>query len=68
MDKTTNRWRTVDIVVASDRRLRVIWAWGLLWNGPADAIPMPARAVLYGMWLCPESRRADPQTGRRLLH
>lgn len=56
MDKTTARWRTVDIVVASVVAAAfgvVFWAWGLLWNGPADAIPMPARAVLYGMWLVP---------------
>lgn len=56
MDKTTNRWRTVDIVVASVIAAAfgvIFWAWGLLWNGPADAIPMPARAVLYGMWLVP---------------
>lgn len=56
VDKTTNRWRTVDIVVASVIAAAfgvIFWAWGLLWNGPADAIPMPARAVLYGMWLVP---------------
>ena len=22
----------------------IFWAWGLLWNGPADAIPLPGRA------------------------
>ena len=53
---TSTRWRTVDIVVASVGAAAfgvIFWAWGLLWNGPADAIPMPARAVLYGMWLVP---------------
>ncbi len=53
---TSTRWRTVDIVVASVVAAAfgvIFWAWGLLWNGPADAIPMPARAVLYGMWLVP---------------
>jgi len=52
----TKRWRTVDIVVASVLAVAfgvVFWAWGLLWNGPADAIPLPGRAVLYGVWLLP---------------
>jgi energy-coupling factor transport system substrate-specific component len=51
-----NRWRTVDIVVVSVLAVAfgvVFWAWGLLWNGPADAIPLPARAVMYGVWLLP---------------
>ena len=51
-----NRWRTVDIVIASIIAVAfgvIFWAWGLLWNGPADAIPLPGRAVLYGMWLVP---------------
>lgn len=49
-------WRTVDIVVASVIAAAfgvIFWAWGLLWNGPADAIPLPGRAVLYGVWLVP---------------
>ncbi len=53
---TTNRWRTVDIVVASVIAVSfgvIFWAWGLLWNGPAEAIPLPGRAVLYGVWLVP---------------
>jgi energy-coupling factor transport system substrate-specific component len=52
----TNRWRTVDIVVASVVGVAfgvVFWAWGLLWNGPADAVPLPGRALLYGVWLVP---------------
>ena len=52
----SNRWRTVDIVVASVIAVAfgvIFWAWGLLWNGPADAIPLPGRAVLYGVWLVP---------------
>jgi energy-coupling factor transport system permease protein len=54
--KSNNSWRTVDIVVASIVAVAfgvIFWAWGLLWNGPADAIPLPGRAVLYGMWLVP---------------
>ena len=53
---TTNRWRTIDIVIASIVAVAfgvIFWAWNLLWNGPADAIPLPGRAVLYGMWLVP---------------
>lgn len=51
-----NRWRTIDIVIASVIAVAfgvIFWAWGLLWNGPADAIPLPGRAVLYGVWLVP---------------
>ena len=53
---TNNRWRTIDIVISSVVAVAfgvIFWAWGLLWNGPADAIPLPGRAVLYGMWLVP---------------
>ncbi|MFK3983964.1 ECF transporter S component [Micromonospora sp. NPDC050397] len=53
---TGNRWRTLDIVVASTLSVAfgvIFWAWGLLWNGPADAIPLPGRAFLYGVWLVP---------------
>ncbi|MDZ5443847.1 ECF transporter S component [Micromonospora sp. 4G57] len=56
MDNTANRWRTIDIVIASVLGVAfgvIFWAWGLLWNGPADAIPLPGRAVLYGVWLVP---------------
>src|SRR6185503_4559376 len=52
----TNRWRTIDIVIASIVAVAfgvIFWAWNLLWNGPADAIPLPGRAVLYGVWLVP---------------
>ncbi|MFE9206268.1 ECF transporter S component [Micromonospora sp. NPDC007230] len=53
---TGNRWRTIDIVIASVLGVAfgvIFWAWGLLWNGPADAIPLPGRAALYGVWLVP---------------
>jgi energy-coupling factor transport system substrate-specific component len=52
----SNRWRTIDIVIASILAVTfgvIFWAWGLLWNGPADAIPLPGRAILYGVWLVP---------------
>lgn len=51
-----NRWRTVDIVVAAVIGVAfgvIFWAWGLLYNGPAEAIPLPGRALLYGVWLVP---------------
>ncbi|MBL7256169.1 ECF transporter S component [Paractinoplanes lichenicola] len=51
-----NRWRTIDIVIASIVAVAfgvIFWAWGLLYNGPADAIPLPGRALLYGVWLVP---------------
>jgi energy-coupling factor transport system substrate-specific component len=51
-----NRWRTVDIVVASVIAVAfgvIFWAWGLLYEGPAEAIPLPGRALLYGVWLVP---------------
>jgi energy-coupling factor transport system substrate-specific component len=56
MTNTVNRWRTVDIVVGAVLGVAfgvVFWAWGLLYNGPADAIPLPARTLLYGIWLLP---------------
>jgi len=56
MATSSNRWRTIDIVIASIVAVAfgvIFWAWNLLWNGPADAIPLPGRAVLYGMWLVP---------------
>ena len=49
-------WRTVDIVVASVIAVAfgvIFWAWGLLYNGPAEVIPLPGRALLYGVWLVP---------------
>jgi energy-coupling factor transport system substrate-specific component len=53
---STNRWRTVDIIVASVIAVAfgvVFWAWNQLWEGPASAIPLPARALIYGVWLLP---------------
>jgi energy-coupling factor transport system substrate-specific component len=50
------RWRTVDIVVASVIAVAfgvVFWAWTLLYTGPAEAIPLPGRAIMYGVWLVP---------------
>ena len=56
--RATERWRTVDIVVASVIGVAfgvVFWAWGNLWNAlePAFTAFPPGRAVIYGMWLLP---------------
>ncbi|MBF5032661.1 MULTISPECIES: ECF transporter S component [unclassified Micromonospora] len=59
MNRTdSNRWRTVDIVVASVIAVAfgvVFWAWGLLWSATDAAFAFfpPAQAVLYGVWLIP---------------
>jgi len=52
----SSRWRSLDIVVAAVLGAAfgvVFWAWSLLWEGPANAIPLPLRAVIYGVWLLP---------------
>ena len=52
----THRWRTVDIVVAAVIGAAfgvIFWAWNALWDGVASAIPLPFRAVIYGVWLVP---------------
>jgi energy-coupling factor transport system substrate-specific component len=53
-----NRWRTVDILVASVIAVAfgvVFWAWNLLWSAtmPAFAFFPPAQALIYGVWLLP---------------
>jgi energy-coupling factor transport system substrate-specific component len=53
---STRRWRTVDIVVAAVIAAAfgvVFYYWGALWNGAANAIPLPGRAIIYGVWLVP---------------
>jgi energy-coupling factor transport system substrate-specific component len=54
----TNRWRTIDIVIASIIAVAfgvIFWAWGLLWSATEVAFTFfpPAQAVLYGIWLVP---------------
>ena len=56
--KSTARWRTVDIVVASAVAVAfgvVFWAWGKLWNTTQPAFTgfPPAQAFMYGVWLVP---------------
>ncbi|ABP55873.1 ECF transporter S component [Salinispora tropica] len=55
---TTNRWRTVDVVVAAVIAVTfgvIFWAWGLLWNvvTPAFAFLPATQAIMYGVWLIP---------------
>ncbi|MEV6813565.1 ECF transporter S component [Micromonospora sp. NPDC051296] len=55
---TTNRWRTIDIVVAAVIAVSfgvIFWAWGLLWRAadPAFAFFPASQAVMYGVWLVP---------------
>ena len=57
-ERTTGRWRTVDIVVASAIAVAfgvVFWAWGNLWNtmSPAFTGFPPAQGFMYGVWLMP---------------
>ncbi|MFC0506827.1 ECF transporter S component [Micromonospora costi] len=53
-----NRWRTIDIVVASVIAVAfgvIFWAWNLVWSAtePAFAFFPPAQALIYGIWLVP---------------
>lgn len=53
-----NRWRTVDIVVASLIAVAfgvIFWAWGHLWSATEATFAFfpPAQAVIYGVWLVP---------------
>ncbi|QDY10110.1 hypothetical protein FJK98_25580 [Micromonospora sp. HM134] len=55
---TTNRWRTIDIVVAAVIAVAfgvIFWAWGLVWKAadPAFAAAPASQAVMYGVWLVP---------------
>jgi energy-coupling factor transport system substrate-specific component len=53
---SAHRWRTVDIVVAAVVGAAfgvIFWGWNNLWDGVASAIPLPGRAVIYGVWLVP---------------
>ncbi|PZM97803.1 MAG: hypothetical protein DIU79_01725 [Actinobacteria bacterium] len=53
-----NRWRTIDIVIASIIAVAfgvIFWAWGFVWSATDAAFTFfpPAQAILYGMWLVP---------------
>ncbi|MFC8847349.1 MULTISPECIES: ECF transporter S component [unclassified Micromonospora] len=54
----SNRWRTIDIVVASVIAVAfgvIFWAWGLVWSATEGAFAFfpPAQTLLYGVWLMP---------------
>ncbi|MFF3869207.1 ECF transporter S component [Micromonospora sp. NPDC001898] len=54
----SNRWRTIDIVVASVIAVAfgvIFWAWGLVWSATDGAFAFfpPAQTLLYGVWLMP---------------
>ncbi len=56
--RSSRRWRTVDIVVASVVAVAggvVFWGWDQLWaaTGAAFSAFPPAQAVMYGVWLAP---------------
>jgi energy-coupling factor transport system substrate-specific component len=55
---TSNRWRTIDIVIASIIAVAfgvVFWAWGFVWSATEAAFTFfpPAQSVIYGIWLLP---------------
>ncbi len=55
---TGNRWRTIDIVVASVIAVAfgvIFWAWNIVWSATEGAFTFfpPAQAILYGVWLMP---------------
>jgi energy-coupling factor transport system substrate-specific component len=57
-DTTTNRWRTIDIVIASVIAVAfgvIFWAWNTVWSVTESAFAFfpPAQALLYGIWLLP---------------
>ncbi|MER7444679.1 ECF transporter S component [Micromonospora avicenniae] len=54
----TNRWRTIDIVVASVIAVAfgvIFWAWNLVWSATDAAFAFfpPAQTLIYGVWLVP---------------
>jgi energy-coupling factor transport system permease protein len=54
--RSTNRWRTVDIIVAAVLGAAfgvVFWGWNSLYEGVASVVPLPGRAFMYGVWLLP---------------
>lgn len=56
--RSSGRWRTVDVVVASVIAVAggvVFWAWDQLWDTTSAAFAAfpPAHAVIYGVWLAP---------------
>ncbi|MET7808350.1 ECF transporter S component [Micromonospora chersina] len=58
MDNTTNRWRTVDVIVAAVIAVAfgvVFQLWNVIWKGSEGpfAFFAPLQSVIYGVWLIP---------------
>jgi energy-coupling factor transport system permease protein len=58
MNQSTNRWRTVDIVVAAVIAVAfgvIFYAWDQLWSGLDTAFTSfpPARVLIAGVWFLP---------------
>lgn len=56
--KNSNRWRTIDIVIASVIAVTfgvIFWAWNIVWGATEAAFGFfpPAQTLLYGVWLMP---------------
>jgi energy-coupling factor transport system permease protein len=54
----TNRWRTIDIIIASVIAVAfgvIFWAWNILYTAadPAFAALPAGKAILYGVWFVP---------------
>ncbi|MEU4422806.1 ECF transporter S component [Actinoplanes sp. NPDC024001] len=57
-DTNPNRWRTIDVVVASVIAVAfgvIFWAWNTVWSVTESAFAFfpPAQTLLYGIWLMP---------------
>ena len=58
MDNTTNRWRTVDVIVAAVIAVAfgiVFQVWNIIWKGSEGpfAFFAPLQSIMYGVWLIP---------------
>ncbi|CAM3147992.1 ECF transporter S component [Stackebrandtia soli] len=58
MTRNTNRWRTIDIVVAAVLAVAfgvIFWAWNFVWEGASAALAFypPLKAIVYGLWMVP---------------
>ncbi|WP_229402466.1 ECF transporter S component [Micromonospora okii] len=54
----SQRWRTIDIVVASVIAVAfgvIFWAWGMVWSATDGLFAFfpPAQTLIYGVWLMP---------------
>jgi energy-coupling factor transport system substrate-specific component len=57
-DTNPNRWRTIDVVIASVIAVAfgvIFWAWNMVWSATESAFAFfpPAQTLLYGIWLMP---------------